>query len=82
MEERRRFVRDCERAEMTMAEQCRVCGIARKTGYKIWRMNRFHGRQFRRSLRKSGPLGDESETSVGMKQAWSVLLPQIISLRA
>jgi len=40
VEERMRFVRDYERAEMTMAELCRVYGIARKTGYAMverWR---------------------------------------------
>jgi transposase-like protein len=34
VEERTRFVLEYDSAEYTMAELCRVCGIARKTGYE------------------------------------------------
>lgn len=43
MDERARFVRDYENAEMTMAELCRWYGIARKTGYKILARWQEHG---------------------------------------
>lgn len=68
MEERIRFVRDYERAEMTMAELCRVYGIARKTGYKIWRRWEEQGAAGLEEWSRA-PLRHPNQTPAGMEAA-------------
>ena len=58
VEERTRFVLEYDSAEYTMAELCRVCGIARKTGYEWvsrYEVEGLRGLDDRRSGARSHP---------------------------